>query len=88
MTSFISNGSAEDLKEYIQTTMKKEQEDFIYHLVSRAKMLQKHHFQLLSRGAAVPPVANQSMTGRELNQSYNQGVLLEWQVEFQRHHNL
>ena len=88
MTSFISDGSAEDLKEYIETTMKKEREDSIYHLVSRAKTLRKRHFQLLARGAIAPPVDNQRMTDRELIRAMFRGVLSEWQTEFQRHHNL
>ena len=88
MTSFISDGSAEDLKEYIETTMKKERDDTIYHLVSRAKTLRKRHFQLLSRGAAAAPVANQRMTDRELIRAMFRGVPTDWQTEFQRHHNL
>ena len=62
MTSFTSEGSAKDLKEYIKTTTKKEREDSIYHLVSRAKTLRRCHFQLLARGAVAPPMANQRMT--------------------------
>ena len=88
MTSFISEGSAEDLKEYIETTMKKEREDTIYHLVSRAKTLRKRHFQLLARGAVAPPVANQRMTDRELIRAMFKGVPSDWQIKFQRHHNL
>ena len=44
VTNFITEGSAEDLKEYIDTEVKKEKDDTMHHLVTRAKTLQKRHY--------------------------------------------
>ena len=82
MTSFISEGAAEDLKEYIETALKKDREDSIHHLVTRSKTLRKRHFQLLARGQPVAPVEGQKITDRELIRAMYRGLPQKWKDNF------
>ena len=82
LSTFIPEGAAEDLKEYIETVLKKEREDSIHHLVTRTKTLRKRHFQLLARGQPVAPVPGQMMTDRELVRAMYRGLPQEWKDNF------
>ena len=82
MTSFISEGAAEDLKEYIETILRKERDDTIHHLVTRSKTLRKRHFQLLAGCQDVEPAAAQMMTDRELVRAMYRGLPQKWKDNF------
>lgn len=79
---FIPEGAAEDLKEYIETVLKKDREDSIHHLVTRSKTLRKQHFQLLARGQPVAPVQGQMITDRELIRAMYRGLPQDWKDNF------